>query len=228
MRHPFILLAAFLPVGFAGSHVQAQLIDQQVPFQTQGDSFYDATGVNWGVRGPGFFANFGGNVAPPFGGFDPNSGSRTNFGFRNGPWSGSLGLSLNQGSSRSNVSTSASLTTTPGYPGSITSQTVRPFVTGVVPIVGGAPLGIVNPPVSSSGQQQLTDVRQQKLHGIEQRQRAQWDARQKQAYSSFQRGVTAEEKGNLRMARANYQNALRVAEGELRGQIMQRMRARGW
>lgn len=228
MRHFFILLVACLLTGFGAAHVSAQLIHQQVPFQTQGDSFYDATGVNWGIRGPGFFANFGGNVVPPFGGFDPNSGSRTNIGFRNGPWSGNLGLSLNQGSSRSNVSTSASLTTTPGYPGSITSQTVRPFVTGVVPIVGGAPIGIVHPPVTSSGQQQLADVRRQKLFDIEQRQRAQWDARQKQAYASFQRGVTAEEKGNLRMARANYQNALRVAEGELRGQIVQRMRARGW
>ena len=227
MKH-FFMLAACLLIGFDVSYVSAQLIHQQVPFQTQGDSFYDATGVNWGVRGPGFFANFGGNVVPPFGGFDPNSGSGTSIGFRNGPWSGNLGLSLNQGSSRSNVSSSASLTTTPGYPGSITSQTVQPFVTGVVPIVGGAPLAIVNPPVTSSGQQQLTDVRQQKLFDIERRQRAQWDARQKQAYASFQRGLVAEEKGNLRMARANYQNALRVAEGELRGQIVQRMRARGW
>ncbi|TWT93569.1 hypothetical protein [Neorhodopirellula pilleata] len=210
---------------------QAQLVVQQVPFQSAGNSYYDATGLTWGVNGPGFFANFNGNGAvAPFGNFDPNAGLRTGVGFRNGPWSGHLGLTLNQGSSRSNQSTTASLTTTDGYPGSITSQTVRPFVTGVVPIVGGAPVGFIQdiPPVTSTGQQNLASVAQQQLAEVQQRQQANHDARQKTAYQSFQRGLKAEQDGNLRMARANYQNALRVAEGELRVEILKRVQANNW
>lgn len=222
--------------------LSAQLIQQQVPFQSFGDSYYDASGVAWGVRGPGFFADFNGNAAvPPFGGFDPNAGARTGVGFRNGPWSGNLGLSLNQGGSRLSSSTTAGLTTTNGFPGSISSQTFRPFVTGVVPIVGGGaygpmhyrvgpPIGFIQdiPPVTSSGQQNLAAASQAQLAGIQQRQQAKYDARQKSARESFQRGLQAEEDGKLRMARANYLTALRAAEGELRIEILQRTQARGW
>lgn len=228
-----IRLTAFLALAWlTGSTVaRAQLVVQQVPFQSAGSSYYDGTGLTWGINGPGFFANFNGNGAvPPFGNFDPNAGARTGIGFRNGPWSGHLGLSLNQGSSRSNQSTTASLITIDGFPGSISNQTVRPFVTGVVPIVGGAPAGFIQdlPPVTSTGQESLAGVARQQLTDVQRRQQANHDTRQKAAYQSFRRGLKAEQEGKLRMARANYQNALRVAEGELRIEVLKRIQVNHW
>lgn len=236
---PIVLWAAALvsPVGsFFASDASAQMIQSMVPFQSQNNTFYDATGVTWGVRGPGFFTDFGGiggGAVPPLGGFGPAAGTRAGIGFRNGPWSGNFGLSLNRGSSSSFGSTSASVTALDGYPGSISSQIYRPFVTGFIPVVGGngvAALPIVGnlPPVDSTGQQELAGIRHSQLADIAQRQRKQYDSVQKKADASFQRGLAAEEKGNLRMARANYQNALQTAQGELRTRIMQRVRARGW
>ncbi len=93
---------------------EAQQVTVGTPFNTAGSSYYEQFGVQWGLRGNGWFARFGGPVAPPFGGFDPNAGASFGFGGRNG----FLNFSAGQGSS-----------TTFG------SQT--PI--GIVPVVGDGP-----------------------------------------------------------------------------------------
>ncbi|MFG0287811.1 MAG: hypothetical protein ACF8CQ_06545 [Rhodopirellula sp. JB044] len=205
-----------------------QLIQQTVPNQNIGSSFFENNGVQWNVNGPGFFANFGGQATVPFGNPDPNSGLQTGVGIAGGGISGGVGLNFSQGSSRSNVSSSASLTTMNGMPGSISSQVVRPFVTGVVPVVGGQNFSSSLPPLPPSPAAAFGEYQRSQVAELHKRKVAQQDAAQKNARYVFERGQRAEEEGNLRMARANYQTALRTAQGQLRLEIMMRMRARGW
>jgi len=108
----------------------------QTPFQSMNDSYYEYIGTNWGFQrsGPngGFFFNNGGFGPPPaFGGYD---GSASTFGF------GGEGFRFNmiaaQGSSRSNTVNAPSITMIPGTYGSLQHGQIRPFVTGIIPIVG--------------------------------------------------------------------------------------------
>ena len=105
------------------------------PHPTFGHSFYEQFGTSWGVRGNGWFFSFGGPVVPPFGGFDPNAGA--NFGFA-GP-NGFLNISAGQGSSTTFGGQTPMVTVMNGGSGAFFDQTVRPFVTGVIPVIGGQP-----------------------------------------------------------------------------------------
>jgi hypothetical protein len=210
-----------------GPTADAQMVQTATPFQTFGSSFYEQNGVNWSLRGPNFFANSGGGVAPPFGNPDLNAGLRTGFGFGGGGGiSGSLGFNFAQGSSRTMTSTTPSVTTMNGYPGTISSQTLRPFVTGVTPVIGGNSFGA---PVSSNVSSQMFNSHQQS-QAMQRRSRAQagMQAKQQKAVEAFERGIQAESEGNLRKARANYRKALASDQGPLRQQIMVKMHARGW
>ncbi|MCM2371793.1 hypothetical protein [Aporhodopirellula aestuarii] len=223
------LLFATLVSLTSANIASGQLIQQTVPNQNIGSSFFENNGVQWNVNGPGFFANFGGGaVTPPFGNFTPNSGLQTGVGISGGGFSGGIGLNLSQGSSRSNVSTSASLTTMDGMPGYISSQTVRPFVTGVTPVVGGQAFASSMPPLPPSPTEAFREYQQSQMADLQRRNIAHHESVQKKAQTAFERGQRAEESGNLRMARANYQNALRTAQGQLRVAIQMRMQARGW
>lgn len=118
------------------------------------DSFYEGIGVGWGVRqfGPGggfFFNNGGPGPAPAFGGFDPGTGA--SFGFGGNGFGMNFGAA--QGSSRSIVSQSGSVTVANGAGGFISSGSVRPFVTGVIPVVGGAPQVTLTSPLELKLQQ---------------------------------------------------------------------------
>jgi hypothetical protein len=119
-----------------------QQVTVTVPRVGVQDSFYENFGVGWGGRwsgpgGHGFF-NWGpGGVRPPFApGFSPSGG----FGFGIGGFgrggSGWLGFSGASGSSRSIAMDSVSLTVPNGGVGMIQDVTVRPFVTGLEPVVG--------------------------------------------------------------------------------------------
>src|SRR5262245_65970440 len=92
-------------------------------------------GVSWGIRGNGWFFSFGGPVAPPFGGFDPNAGA--NFGFA-GP-NGYFNFTAGQGASSTFSGQTPMVTVPNGGTGAFFDQTLRPFVTGAIPVVGGAP-----------------------------------------------------------------------------------------
>lgn len=112
------------------------------------DSFYENYGVGgFGFRGGGpggsaFFRRGPLGAAPAFGGFDPNAGA--NLGIGGGGFGGGGGLNFGfaQGSSRSLVGQSASVMTPNGGGGAIFSGSVRPFVTGIFPVVGARPTWI--------------------------------------------------------------------------------------
>ena len=204
------------------------MIHQQVPFQNLGSSFYEQNGVTWNLQGPnGFHANFGGGAVAPFGNPDPNSGLNTGIAFRRGGWSGNLGLNLAQGSTRTNVSTTPSLTTMDGVPGSISDQTMRPFVTSITPVVGNRWLMPTQPP-RNEGQDMLNSYQKAQQAQLQQRMQANYDAKQKKALADFNRGQRAEAEGNLKMARANYRRALQSASGPLRIEVLRKMQSRGW
>jgi hypothetical protein len=105
-----------------------------------GDSFFEGIGVGFNARGPNwFFTNGGsGGAIPQFGGFDPNAGATLGFGFRGPGFSGSMNIGAAQGSTRGMSSTAGSVTVPNGGMGSISDLTLVPFVTSVVPVVGGA------------------------------------------------------------------------------------------
>ena len=238
-----ICFLVLMSIGACFSTASAQLINQGVTNQNFGGSFFESSGIGWHLNGPGFAANSGfagqpGGVVPPFGNFNPNSGLQTGVGIRGGGFAGGLTGGFSQGSIRSNVSTSASVTTMDGMPGFISSQTVRPFVTGITPVVGGQVFGgqviggqrflSTMPPLPPSPAQAFGAYRQSQMAELQHRQSVQNDAVQKKAEQAFDRGMRAEEEGNLRMARANYRNALQTAMGSLRIQVLNRVRARGW
>lgn len=203
----------------------AQLINSEVPFQNLNISQGYSSSINWSLRGQNWFANFGGDgpLLPPFGGV-PDGGISGGFGFGGGGVSGNLNFNFAQGSSRSNVSTTPSLTTTNGVPGSISSGTVRPFVTGFTPVVGnfavvsdysGAtePLRATAEISQQISQQQISSLRQSQatLHN-------------KKLEQYLLRAERAESEGNKRMARANYRGAIALAAEPLRSQLQFRMK----
>ncbi|MEM6472142.1 MAG: hypothetical protein AAF802_21450 [Planctomycetota bacterium] len=221
------LVIFFLLMIYGGKFSFAQPLVTGVPFQTNNSSFFEQTGVTWSLQGNNFFANFGGPPPVPFfGNPDPNSGLRSGFGFSGGGLRGSLGFSFAQGSSRSSVSTTPSVTTMNGYPGSISSQTIRPFVTGITPVVGGYSYG--RPTEDNIGAQVFRSHQASQAAYLQSRLQAGARAKQNRANEAFERGQRAEERGDLKMARANYRQALAADQGVLRPQILTRMKERGW
>jgi hypothetical protein len=130
----FAILTALAAAGW-GSLALAQQVTVATPHPTVSHSFHEQFGVNWGIRGNGWFFNFGGPVAPPFGGFDPNAGATFGFG---GPH-GFLNITASQGSSTTFSGQTPMVTVANGGTAAFFDQTVRPFVTGVIPVVGGQP-----------------------------------------------------------------------------------------
>ncbi len=110
----------------------AQMVHTSTPFPSIGSSYYESNSIGWSIWGTNWFANFGGGgpLLPPFGGV-PDGGVSGGFGFGGGGLSGNLGFNFAQGSSQSINSTTPSLTTMNGFPGSISSGVVRPFVTRI-------------------------------------------------------------------------------------------------
>jgi len=135
----------------------AQQINVTVPYTNVSDSYYERMGVNFGARfgsapangsgsfgffnfgqGPGFSQGSFGPTIPPFGGYDPSSSARFGFGQLNPNGSGySLNFEMGKGSTRSVSSSAPSLTVQNGYGGSLFSGQLSPFVTSVVPVLGG-------------------------------------------------------------------------------------------
>jgi hypothetical protein len=130
--------AISLALAFAiGSQCAAPARGQQayieVPFGAAGSSFYEQIGTSWGMRGNGWFFNFGGPPpAPPFGGFDPNAGAQ--FGFA-GP-NGFFNFTAGQGANTTFSGQAPSVTVMNGATGFFSDTIQRPFVTGIIPVVG--------------------------------------------------------------------------------------------
>lgn len=128
-----------------------QQVQVSAPFQRLHEGFYENFGFG-GItagrsgRGGGWHLNTGpaGMAPPPFGGHDPAADAR--FGMRFG---GPLGLGFNgvagQGMTRSNTVTVPTVVVPNGGTGYIFDGSLRPFVTGIVPVVGSAPVGPMLP-----------------------------------------------------------------------------------
>jgi hypothetical protein len=132
-------MAAILGSPAAGD---AQQVYTTTPLVNAQDSFYESFGTDWGFSQRGrngyFFFNRGGanTGIPTIGGYDPNAVARFgvgsqghNGGFYFNAWAG-------QGSNRSITSTAPGLMLQNGSSGIIQDISVRPFVTGLIPVVG--------------------------------------------------------------------------------------------
>lgn len=157
-KHWTAVLIAALALSTFSQPLHAQNVNVTTPFTSNSDRYFENFGVGFGFSLPGgrgngsrvvgygpqgqFFPNVrfsnGVNGAiPPFGGFNPNGAARFGFGNRNADGSGySLGFNMAQGSNRQSITTAPSLTTQNGFGGSMSTGQVRPFVTGVIPVVG--------------------------------------------------------------------------------------------
>jgi hypothetical protein len=148
------LCAIVLTISFCAPSAFAQQTTVGTGMTNVGDSFFEGFNVGLAARGPNwFFTNGGsGGATPQFGGFDPNAGATLGFGFRGPGFNGSLNIGAAQGSTRGMSSTAGSVTVPNGGMGSISDVSLVPFVTGVVPIVGGAVdqsiphFGMIGPP----------------------------------------------------------------------------------
>jgi hypothetical protein len=132
---PALWFLAGLVAAAGARSLPAQQTTIGVPNTNIGHSFHEQFGTSWGIRGKGWFFNFGGPVAPPFGGFDPNGGA--NFGFA-GP-NGFLNFMASQGSNTTFGGQTPMVTLMNGGTGTFNDQILRPFVTGFVPVVGNQP-----------------------------------------------------------------------------------------
>ncbi|GAA5505297.1 hypothetical protein [Novipirellula caenicola] len=212
----FIVLSMAM-IALDRTAVVAQMINTSVPLQTIGSNSFENNQFGFSLQGPNFFANINpGNNPAPFAPEAVNSGVtgnvRQNLG--NGV-SGNLRFSFAQGSSQTFSSTTPSVTTMNGVPGSIVSQTVTPFVTGITPVVGSYPV-LANPSQISGQliQQQLWTVQQSNAQ-----------LRVDQLKESIERAERAASQGKIKMARANYLNAIRIAPEPLRSSLQQRLAA---
>ncbi|MCU0979326.1 MAG: hypothetical protein MUF25_09190 [Pirellulaceae bacterium] len=157
----FIVLAGLTAWPDTGSY--AQQVQLTSPLQTINDSFYENFGfggINMGRSGPrgGWYLNTGPatSTPPPFGGYDPAADARFGMQF-GGPFGLGFNLVAGQGSTRSNTVTAPTIVIPNGGTGSIFSGSVRPFVTGVIPVVGNAPFGPMMPMAPQSSRSPLAE-----------------------------------------------------------------------
>lgn len=140
------LLLARLP------SVQAQQVYVSTPVVNVNESFYEWFGIDWGYqsRGPNsnFFFNRGSSLGtrPPFGGFDPAAAARLGFSHQGSGHGFFFNLTAAQGSSRTITSTTPSVNVYNGAIGTIRDVEMRPFVTGLIPVVGSTSGYRVPPP----------------------------------------------------------------------------------
>lgn len=126
--------------------------------------------------------------------------------------SGRIDFRFSQSSNRS--SSTSSISSANGAPASFSSGVLRPFVTGVTPVVGDYSAALS--PLESSqriGQQlfyqQIASLR-----------RSQSVMKSRRLDEYLRRIERAEAKGNIRMARANYRSAIAIAPEPLRSQLL--------
>jgi hypothetical protein len=195
------------------------MIHTSTPFQSFGSSYSEGASIGWSLRGSNWFANFGGGgpLLPPFGPVDPNSGLNGGFRFGGGDVSGSLGFHFGQSSNRSIVSTTPSITTMDGVPGSISAGVIEPFVIGFTPIVGDYAGAMAPMETARAAEQQLSQSQRSTLL------QSQIELQDRKLAQYLQRAERAESEGNKRVARANYRLAIGIASEPLRSQLQWRL-----
>jgi hypothetical protein len=138
MSRSFILraLGAAAAIAWLADFALGQQVVVGTPHPSASSSFYEQIGVQWGLRGRGWFFNFGGPPpVPQFGGFDPHGGASFGFGGRNGFFN----ITAGQGASTTFGSQTPMVTMPNGGFAVFSDQTIRPFVTSVIPVLGGEP-----------------------------------------------------------------------------------------
>lgn len=171
------LIAIF--VGWGAPSANGQYINLDTPFQSNTESFYERIGIDFGFAIPGsqntqgsrvvglnpngtftqngaiqFTQGSSGSAVPQFGGYDPASDATFGYANLNNGGGYQLGFRLGQGNTRTSTGTTPTITVPNGVPGSVNDSILRPFVTGVVPVVGGFPNQYFNavhspgPPIS--------------------------------------------------------------------------------
>ena len=161
------LLLAVAIVTLLTSTAAAQYSLIQNNFNTVGSSFFERQGVNFGfnIRGGGNIVGIGpdgqatpngdiqfrqgsfGGAQPAFGNATPGAGLQFGFAIRGGGGDMFFNFDFSQGSSTTNVSQSPSVVVPNGGTGFMSDSTMRPFVIGLIPVVGNG--GAYIPPVMS-------------------------------------------------------------------------------
>lgn len=146
MRQILLAVGVFAAISSAADDTQAQQVTVTTPLIGVNDSYYEHINLGWGMhrRGPGgsWFLNYGGPMAaiPPYGGYVPGNDFRFGMGTSGFGGGAHFQLSAAQGSSRSMTMVAPSVTMMNGARGSIFSGSIRPFVTGLIPVVGDYPV----------------------------------------------------------------------------------------
>jgi hypothetical protein len=137
-------------VVLAGGALAQRQVTMQTPLRGVSDSFFERIGFSANFRGPGFTANLGGFplAVPQFGGFQPGAGLVGGFSVNGRRFSADFGFEFSQGSRRTAVSQTPSVTMMDGTTAIFADVTQSPFVistpfdvssTPVVPLRAGAP-----------------------------------------------------------------------------------------
>ena len=138
---PCVLATALLWISFGESGFAQQTMIT-LPSHQLNDGFFERIGVGWHFESTRpnsrMFFNYPGlnSAVPFFGGWNPANDARFGFGGRHGNTRFGFNMALQQGSSRSMIGSAPSVMVPNGGSGSITNMTLRPFVTGWIPVVG--------------------------------------------------------------------------------------------
>lgn len=118
----------------------AQQVTVSTPLIGVQDNFYEHFNIGWSFRSrsprSSMFFNFGSPAIPPFGGFNPNADARIGIAQQWGDPVFGLGIRAGTGRTATMTMTAPMITMMNGVPGSIQDVTMRPFVTGLIPVVG--------------------------------------------------------------------------------------------
>lgn len=128
----------------SGRPLLAQQTTGGTPLSTAGHSFHENIGFTWGLQGNGWFFNSPGLAPPPFGAGGGGASLGGGFGW------GGLRLVAEQGASTTMSSQSPSVTVMNGGTGYFSDTTIRPFVTGLFPVVGNMPRAPALPTVGGN------------------------------------------------------------------------------
>ena len=132
-----VLLLASCMVPVSGI---SQQVTVTTPLVGVNDSFYEHFNLGWGFQrnwgGGSWFVNFGGPMValPQFGGFNPANGLFFGLGTVGNGFQ--INGTASTGSDRTMTMSAPSVTMMNGARGNIFSGEIRPFVTGLIPVVG--------------------------------------------------------------------------------------------
>lgn len=147
VRHAALAaVAAWLAPTAASLH--AQLVTVGAPTHTISNSFFEGIGTSWGIRGNGFFFQFGGPQIPlpPAGRPDMAAGLTGGLAWIGPSATAHLNFQAMQGARSSMISQTPSVTLPNGGTAYISDASMSPFVISVIPVVGGfAPMGFMGP-----------------------------------------------------------------------------------